>query len=77
MDGAQNLTKATFTVDPDFACTMFNSCKKVSLIAAASLQSSEAFLDFLVRIDYIDVSRVITVKIKVSQLSLSSLLQPL
>ena len=42
------LTKATFIVDPDFACTMFNSCKKVSLVAQAALQSSEAFLDFLV-----------------------------
>ena len=43
-----NLTLTNFTVDPDYACTMFQSCAKVSIVAAASLQSSEAFLDFLV-----------------------------
>ncbi|CDW79430.1 UNKNOWN [Stylonychia lemnae] len=42
-----NLTLTNFTVDPDYACTMFQSCAKVSIVAAASLQSSEAFLDFL------------------------------
>jgi len=46
LDG--NLTLTNFTVDPDYACTMFQSCAKVALIAAASIQSSEAFLDFLV-----------------------------
>lgn len=43
-----NLTLTNFTVDPDYACTMFQSCAKVSIVASASLQSSEAFLDFLV-----------------------------
>eukprot|EP00347_Sterkiella_histriomuscorum_P014918 403359016 len=42
-----NLTLTNFTVDPDYACTMFQSCAKVAIVAAASLQSSEAFLDFL------------------------------
>ncbi len=41
------MTKVLFTVDKDYACTMFNSCKKVSLIASASLTSSIAFLDFM------------------------------
>jgi hypothetical protein len=36
-----------FTVDPFYACTMFTSCVKTTFIAEASLQSSEAFLDFL------------------------------
>ena len=36
-----------FSVDEDFACTQFQSCSKVSLIAAASIQSSLSFLDFL------------------------------
>jgi len=34
-------------VDEDFACTVFRSCRKVSLVAQASLQSSKSFLDFL------------------------------
>lgn len=49
-----NVTVTNFTVDPDYACTMFKSCQKVSLIAAASIQSSEAFLDFLVNISFHD-----------------------
>lgn len=28
-----NYTKTTFRVDPDYACTMFQSCKKVSIVA--------------------------------------------
>ncbi len=46
---------------------MFQSCKKVDIVAQASLQSSEAFLDFLVIIShnlYLE-SRVSTEKIKV------------
>lgn len=34
-------------MDEDFACTVFRSCRKVSLVAQASLQSSKSFLDFL------------------------------
>ena len=34
-------------VDEDYACTQFQSCSKVSLIASASIQSSMSFLDFL------------------------------
>jgi hypothetical protein len=42
-----NETLTLFTLDPDYACTLFQSCQKVSLIAQASLQSSIAFLDFM------------------------------
>lgn len=42
-----NETVTEFTLDPDYACTLFQSCQKVSLIAQASLQSSIAFLDFM------------------------------
>ena len=41
------MTKLIFTIDEDFACTMFTSCKKVSLVAQASLQSSKSFLDLV------------------------------
>ena len=44
----KNFTEVYFSVDEDMACTIFQSCKKVSLIAQASVQSSIAFLDFLV-----------------------------
>jgi len=43
--GLETLTQ--FTLDPDYACILFQSCQKVSLIAQASLQSSIAFLDFM------------------------------
>jgi Niemann-Pick C1 N terminus len=42
-----NYTQSSFTVDPDYACTIFNSCKKTSFISEASISSSIAFLDFL------------------------------
>ena len=42
-----NFTDVLFSVDEDFACTVFRSCRKVSLVAQASLQSSKSFLDFL------------------------------
>lgn len=42
-----NETVTLFTLDPNYACTLFKSCEKVSLIAQASLQSSMAFLDFM------------------------------
>ena len=42
-----NYTLVSFTVDPDYACTIFNSCKKTSFISEASISSSIAFLDFL------------------------------
>ena len=32
-----NETLTEFTLDPDYACTLFQSCQKVSLIAQASL----------------------------------------
>lgn len=44
----KNLSEIGFAVNPDMACTLFTSCKKVSLIAQASIQSSISFLDFLV-----------------------------
>lgn len=43
----QNFTKISFGVDDSMSCTLFTSCKKVDLIASASVQSSIAFLDFL------------------------------
>ena len=43
----QNFTKVKFTVEENMACIIFNSCRKVSLIAQASLQSSNSFLDFM------------------------------
>ena len=47
-DGSyRNFTKITFSVDEDYACTVFRSCRKVSIVAMADLQSSIAFLDFL------------------------------
>jgi hypothetical protein len=42
-----NLTKILFSINEDFACTVFKSCEKVSLVAAASIQSSLSFMDFL------------------------------
>ena len=41
------LTQVTFSVDENTACTLFQICKMVSLIAQASIQSSLSFLDFL------------------------------
>lgn len=52
-DHMQNMTKVKFTVEENTACDLFRSCKKVSLIAQASVQSSISFLDFLV--SYMDV----------------------
>mmetsp|Transcript_32901 Transcript_32901/g.50308 ORF Transcript_32901/g.50308 Transcript_32901/m.50308 type:complete len:186 (-) Transcript_32901:508-1065(-) len=43
----QNMTEVFFSVDEDMSCTVFQSCKKTSLIAQASLQSSISFLDFM------------------------------
>lgn len=52
-DKPTNLTEIEFVTDEDMACTLFQSCSKVSLIAQASLQSSISFLDFLVSLsDY-------------------------
>lgn len=34
-------------MNEDYACTVFRSCRKVSIVAMADLQSSIAFLDFL------------------------------
>ena len=42
-----NETVTLFTMDPDYACTVFQSCQKVSIVAQASLQSSIAFMDFM------------------------------
>ena len=36
-----------FTVNPDYACTMFISCEKTSFIAESDVTSSLQFLDFL------------------------------
>ena len=40
-------TLVNFTVEKDYACTLFRSCEKESFIAEAALTSSIAFLDFL------------------------------
>lgn len=46
--GDYNYTVTNFNVNPDYACTLFQSCAKTTFIAEAALQSSMAFLDFLV-----------------------------
>ena len=38
----------SFSVDEGVACDLYRSCRGVSLIATASIQSPLAFLDFLV-----------------------------
>lgn len=43
----ENYTMTNFFIDPDYACSVFQSCRKVSFISQASLTSSIAFLDFL------------------------------
>ena len=42
-----NLTETTFTVNPNYACTIFSSCEHTSFIAEASLTNAEQFLDFM------------------------------
>lgn len=42
-----NITLANYSISEDYACTLFQSCSKVSFISQASLTSSIAFLDFL------------------------------
>ena len=44
---AKNLTEVTFSIDEGMACDIYRSCRHVSLIAQASIQSPKAFLDFL------------------------------
>ena len=46
MDG-QLYRLVGFTLDSDYACGIFTSCKKVSYIAQAGISSSLAFLDFM------------------------------
>ena len=36
-----------FSIDSDYACGIFTSCKKVSYIAQAGISSSVSFLDFM------------------------------
>lgn len=36
-----------FTLNPDYACDIFQSCEQVSFIAQADITSSLAFMDFL------------------------------
>lgn len=47
LDKLTNLTEVNFHVNEDMACTLFQSCKEVGLIAQASIGSSIAFLDFM------------------------------
>lgn len=44
---AGNVTLVEYNIDPLYACSVFQSCEKVSIVAQASLQSSIAFLDFM------------------------------
>ena len=46
-DAETTLSEIRYYVDDDVACTMFKSCMKVALIAQASVQTSQAFLDFM------------------------------
>merc|ERR1712070_452004 len=43
----RDLAQFTFSVDEGMACTLYRSCRGVSLIAQASLQSSKSFLNFM------------------------------
>ena len=47
LDSLTNMTEINFHVDESMACTIFQSCKEVGLIAQASIESSIAFLDFM------------------------------
>ena len=40
-------TNVQVSIDTDYACTIFSSCKGTSFISAAAISSSVAFLDFL------------------------------
>lgn len=46
-DGPHLFQEVIFSMNEDYACDLFTSCKKVSLIAESGIQSSIAFLDFL------------------------------
>ena len=46
-DGPHLFQEVTFSMQNDYACDLFTSCEKVSLIAESGIQSSIAFLDFL------------------------------
>ena len=43
----QDFRLVGFTIDSDYACGIFTSCKKVSYIAQAGISSSISFLDFM------------------------------
>ena len=42
-----NYTNIQVSIDADYACTIYTSCKGTSFIAAAGVSSSIAFLNFL------------------------------
>jgi len=46
-DGPHVFQEIIFSMQEDYACDLFTSCKKVSLIAESGIESSIAFLDFL------------------------------
>ena len=45
--GDINYQNVIFSIDPSYACGIFQSCEKVSFIAQSGITSSLAFLDFL------------------------------
>lgn len=46
-DGEHVFEEILFSMNEDYACDLFQSCEKVSIIAESGIQSSIAFLDFL------------------------------
>ena len=42
-----NYTNVQVSIDEDYACTVYTSCKQTSFIAAAGVSSSVGFLNFL------------------------------
>ena len=42
-----NYTNIQVSIDADYACTIYKSCKNTSFIAAAGISNSIAFLNFL------------------------------
>ena len=47
VDVNYNYTNIQVSIDADYACTIYTSCKGTSFIAAAGVSSSIAFLNFL------------------------------
>ena len=45
--GDKDYQNVQVSIDSDYACTIYNSCKQTTLIAAAGVSSAVGFLNFL------------------------------